>query len=454
MAQILICDDDLTFQLACRATLESGGAHGCRWAKNTEEATFLLSKENFELILLDIEMRTRDEGLEFIPRLRERHPDLPILMCSGRSDFDAVRRALLAGAWDYLRKDSEPEHLLHSVNQMLSRSSERKSAALAHAEIARSTRHHEILGDSPSIQELRQRLNKYARSPAPVLILGETGTGKELAARALRPIRSDGTHGPFVAVDASTIPESTAESVLFGHEKGAFTGADKMRAGLFEQAAGGVIFFDELANMSLTIQQKLLRVLQEKEVTRMGAQKPLQLEFRVVAATNRDPEQLAREGRFLPDLVQRLNVLPLRLVPLRERRTDIPILAQAFLKRHALHPGSRWSEESLELMMNYDWPGNIRELQNVVHYAVTMAENPVLEIGDLPERIRAHAPLAASEPKPDGAGFYQRMLEHEAKLLKAAMEVPHKSVTELAARLGMDRSHLYTKLKQHGLNGR
>ncbi len=457
MAQILICDDDLTFQLACRETLSRSASHGCRWAKNSVEARLLLEKESFDLLLLDIEMRTSDEGLEFLPIVRQKFPELPVLMCSGRSGFDDVRRAMTSGAWDYVRKDCEPEHLLHSVELLLLRARERRQARLAHEEIRRQDVRiggtGEILGKSPAVAELRQKLAKYARSSAPVLIHGETGTGKELVARSLRPTRDDGSPAPFVAVDSSTISESTAESVLFGHEKGAFTGADKVRPGLFEQADGGVIFFDELANMPISIQQKLLRVLQEKEVTRMGSTRLLKLDFRLVAATNRDLDKMSAAGEFLPDLLQRIQVLPLRLAPLRERREDIPLLAENFLERLG-RPGARWTDEALQLLQSYDWPGNVRELHNVVHYAVTMADQKLLDIGDLPERIRAHAPIGVSEPGGEGTGFYKEMLEHEARILTRALAAPHSSMSELARRLGMDRSHLYTKLKQHGLSGR
>lgn len=457
MAQILICDDDLTFQLACRETLTRSAAYACRWAKNSAEARLLLSKESFDLLLLDIEMRTPDEGLEFLPFLKEQFSELPVLMCSGRSGFEDVRRAMTSGAWDYVRKDCEPEHLHHAVELLLTRARERRNARLAHEEIrrqdARSVGSGEILGNGPAMLELRKKLEKYARSLAPVLIIGETGTGKELVARFLRPIRDDGTPGPFVAVDSATITESTAESILFGHEKGAFTGADRARAGLFEQADGGVLFLDELANMPQSIQQKLLRVLQEKEVTRLGSSRTLKVDFRLIAATNRDLEAMSKKGEFLPDLLQRVQVLPVNLPPLRQRREDIPLLAAEFLRKLGPSEAS-WSAEALILLQAYDWPGNVRELHNVVHYAVTMADHSSLDVTDLPERIRSEPLLSASAGSEHTMGFYQQMLAHEARLLNEALAIPYASISELARRLGMDRSHLYTKLKQHGLSGK
>lgn len=185
----------------------------------------------------------------------------------------------------------------------------------------------------------------------------------------------------------------------------------------------------------------------------MGSTRTLRLDFRFVAATNRDLEKMAAHGEFLPDLLQRIQVLPLRLSPLRERREDIPLLAESFLARLGFKD-SRWTDEAMQLLQSYDWPGNVRELHNVVHYAVTMADQPLLDIGDLPERIRAHAAIGASEHSAEGTNFYQEMLGHEARLLTRALATPHASMSELARRLGMDRSHLYTKLKQHGLSGK
>jgi len=451
MAQILICDDDLTFQLAAKQTLAKMAGHTTQWAKNTEEARVLLKKQRFDLLMLDIEMRTPDEGLEFLPWLRENQGSMPILMCSGRTDFEAVRQALRDGAWDYVRKDCEPEHLCHTVTQLLTRAGERDQASLAQEELKRGTRHDQILGESAAARQLREKLERFKRSDAPVLIIGETGTGKELTARSLRPQRNDGSLAPFVSVDSATIAESMAESILFGHEKGAFTGADRARPGLFEQASGGVIFFDELSNMPLTIQQKLLRILQEKEVTRLGSDKPIKLEFRVVCATNQDLEVLVRQGKFQADLLQRLNVLPIRIAPLRERMEDVDALARSFLGRGSRTSDWRFSDEAAEALRLYNWPGNIRELQNVVEYCATMSDGPVLEIGDLPERIRAHQPSGSAAGNGPGASLYENILKYEESLLREAVAQPFKSMSELAVRLGMDRSHLYTKLKQHGI---
>jgi DNA-binding NtrC family response regulator len=455
MADILICDDDSTFQLATKLVLTKQAGHRCHTAKNTDEAWVILKKQKIDVVLLDIEMRTREEGLEFLPRLRELDADLPVIMSSGRTDLESVRRALREGAWDYSPKDASPEDLLHAVSQALQHLNDRREISLSQAEIRRGARHDAILGESDAAKQLRSTLQKFSKSDAPVLIHGATGTGKELAARSLRPLRADGSLAPFVAIDSATIQGTMAESILFGHEKGAFTGADKAVRGLFEEADGGVVFFDELSNMTIAIQQKLLRVIQEKEVVRLGSHRPIPVQFRLVCASNQDLEKLVEAGKFQADLYQRLNVLPIRLPSLSERREDIALLATEFLSR--MRPSWTFTAEALQCLSDYGWPGNIRELQNVISYSVTMADGPELDMGDLPERLRAGAPsiLSAAENGMSSSGsFYAQVLEFEANLLKSALARSYRSMSELAEQLGMDRSHLYTKLKQHGLKRR
>jgi DNA-binding NtrC family response regulator len=455
MADILICDDDSTFQLATKLVLTKQAGHRCHTAKNTDEAWVILKKQKIDVLLLDIEMRTREEGLEFLPRLRDLDADLPVIMSSGRTDIESVRRALREGAWDYSPKDASPEDLLHAVSQALQRLNDRREVSLSQAEIRRGARHDAILGESEAAKRLRSTLQKFSKSDAPVLIHGATGTGKELAARSLRPVRADGSLAPFVAIDSATIQGTMAESILFGHEKGAFTGADKAVRGLFEEADGGVVFFDELSNMPIAIQQKLLRVIQEKEVVRLGSHRPIPVRFRLICASNQDLEILVEAGRFQADLYQRLNVLPIRLPSLSERREDVPLLANEFLGR--MRPSWTFTEGAIQCLSDYAWPGNIRELQNVISYSVTMTDGPELDVGDLPERLRAGAPsmLTAAEAGVSSNGnFYSQVLEFEAKLLKSALARPYRSMSELAEQLGMDRSHLYTKLKQHGLKRR
>ena len=253
---------------------------------------------------------------------------------------------------------------------------------------------------------------------------------------------------PFVAVDSSTIQSTTAESTLFGHEKGAFTGADRQVKGVFEEADGGIVYFDELANMPIPIQAKLLRVLQEKEVTRLGSTKTLKLEFRVVCATNRNLEEMAARGEFKEDVLQRLNVLPIHLPSLRERAEDIPLLVSHFLKQNE-RTGLSFSDDALDVLKQYSWPGNIRELANVLAFTTTLVETDVIEIADLPPKLRD---VSRPAPRSSETGFYEQVAQFESQLLTEAYSKYQGNISKMALGLGMDRSHLYTKLKEFGLH--
>ena len=296
MPLILICDDDKTFHLAVKHSLK--GKYECRSAYNGDEALAIVRAQKIDLVLLDIQMRTPDEGLVYIPRLKDADPDLMIVMASGTTDFRTVRDAIRLGAVDYIPKSFDPDDLEHTLELVLQRRAlERKNDRLNFEAVA-SLRKQVLVGESTPARELRKKIERMRASPANVVITGETGTGKEVVARLLRKTLPDGSLEPFVAVDSATIQGSTAESQLFGHERGAFTGAEKMSKGVFEEADGGVVYFDEIANMPLEIQAKLLRVLQEKEITRLGSPKTIALEFRVICATNRNLDELVREGKF------------------------------------------------------------------------------------------------------------------------------------------------------------
>lgn len=269
----------------------------------------------------------------------------------------------------------------------------------------------------------------------------------------------------FVAVDSSTIQKSTAESILFGHEKGAFTGADQLKRGLFEEADGGVIYFDEIANMPGDIQTKLLRVLQEKEVVRMGASKAIPLEFRTVCATNQDLERLSDSGEFKFDLLQRLSVVPLYIPPLRERREDIPLLLEFYLEKHKNAEGQvlEFTEEAMKVLVNYSWKGNVRELVNLVAYVVTMAEGLQIGVEDLPEKMRGvvakpfdtsaeRVPVQATPVlSSNEQNYYKSLKQFEKEFLGQAYKQVNGRISEMAKNIGLDRSYLYTKLKAYGI---
>lgn len=271
----------------------------------------------------------------------------------------------------------------------------------------------------------------------------------------IRGTDESGALVPFVAIDSSTIQSSTAESILFGHEKGAFTGAERTTKGVFEEADGGIVYFDEIANMSLEIQSKLLRVLQEKEIARLGSSKLIPLQFRVISATNLDLEEMCSKGRFKDDLYQRLCVVPLKVPPLRERREDIPLLLKHFSNIHR-HPAGplTFTSEAIEILTRYNWPGNVRELVNLIAYLSVMSDSNQVESRILPEKIRLGSSPRHASPSPATTSreFYKRMEEVELSILRDEYRLAEGNVSQMATNLGMDRSHLYTKLKQHGIH--
>jgi DNA-binding NtrC family response regulator len=451
LPQLLICDDDTTFHLAVKYALK--GKFECRSAYHGDEALAIVRNHRIDLLLLDVQMRTPDEGLRYIPQLREADGDLAIVMSSGRTDFNTVREAMRLGATDYVPKDFDPNDLHHTLIQALGRRSLVQQQEQKDFEVrTQHQRKHSLVGESPAIKSLRKTIEKFRASNANVLITGETGTGKEVAARQMRGMLPDGSLAPFIAVDSATIQSSTAESLLFGHEKGAFTGAEKTTKGIFEEANGGIVYFDEIGNMPLEIQAKLLRVLQEKEVARLGSARAIQLEFRVVCATNKDLDQMVKQGHFKDDLLQRLNVLPLHLPPLRERKEDVPALLSHYLTQQ---PGKlKLSEAAVELLQTYPWPGNIRELINLVAYVATMADSEEIDLADLPPKIRdeARKSTSASAPASTGGNFYDQVAEFEKRILAEEYTKHGGNVSQLALKLGMDRSHLYTKLREYGIH--
>lgn len=443
--RILICDDDPLFRKTLTFLLRDYGSVTA--AQHTDEALSILRERSFDLLILDVQMRTDDEGLRALPKVHAVDPDLSILMLSGRKDFPVVREALRAGADDYLAKDFEPDEFRIAIERALGKRALEKSHRKRGVEAVRSARRYRLIGDSAPIRNVRKLIEKFRAADANVLVRGETGTGKEIVARLLRKAEGEDSFEPFVAIDSATLHSHTAESVLFGHEKGAFTGADRAKRGLFEEADGGVIFFDEVGNMPSEIQAKLLRVLQEREIVRLGANRAIPLSFRVIAATNRPLEEMASSGRFLPDLLQRLNVLPITLAPLRERREDIPLLAEHFL---AERPGGRvrLSSAAAEALAGYEWPGNVRELSAMLEYSLALIEDDAIELADL------HPKLLEARPgnPPAAEGFYAQIAAHEAAILRAAYARSEGNISRLALTLGMDRSHLHAKLKLHGIH--
>lgn len=453
--RILICDDDSLFQAAVQASL--GNKYQVDCVSHTDQAKTALSKKAYSIMLLDIQMRTPEEGLDALPELREANPDLAVIITSGFTDYDYLRRAMQLGAADFLRKDFHPNELIHTLDRVFTRLQNDSKNKAKDNELEKNQNQHLLIGNSPFIQQLKKQLEKIKTATSMnVLITGETGTGKEVVARQLRMKDSTGFYLPFIAMDSATIQQSTAESILFGHEKGAFTGADQMKKGIFEDANGGIVYFDELGNMSLDIQAKLLRVLQEKEVTRLGSNKNIPVDFRIVAATNLNLDEVSQKGEFRDDLLQRINVIPIHLIPLRERKEDIPLLVEHFLSIH--QKGTKQysvTDDAMKCFTEYNWPGNIRELSNVIAYIVTMSEYEEIDICDLPPKLRDIQPTineVAEVESDDGKSFYDKIQDFEKHILITEYKSQQGNIRQLALKLGMDRSHLYTKLKMYGIH--
>lgn len=439
---ILVCDDDPLMRKTLTVLLQKHATvHTCA---HTDEGLQLFKNKKIDLVILDVEMRTKDEGVKAIPRFLEVDPEISILMLSGDEDYKTVKESLKAGARDYISKRVVAEELEHTVQRTLHERNLINRVQVFKRETQVEQNKYQLIGKSKALNQITQLIEKYKKSDANVLIFGETGTGKERVAKLLRRFDTKTGWEPFIAIDSSTLHLQTAESLLFGHEKGAFTGANERKKGLFEEAHGGAVFFDEIANMPIDIQKKLLRVLQEKEVKRLGSNIVLPLEFRVIAATNRDLEKMVKEKEFLEDLLERLNVLPLNIPPLREHTDDIEDLVAHYLKAKKRNPLSL-SKDALACILQYPWPGNIRELFAVLEYAMTLCESERIEIHDLPPKL-------LRESKSIANSFYERVEHFEANLLKQEYEKQSGKISKMAEVLKMDRSHLHSKLKQYGIH--
>jgi DNA-binding NtrC family response regulator len=449
--RILIVDDNQNFHLMIKTALK--GKFEFRSAYHGDEALVILKKEAIDIVLMDVQMRTPNEGFETIPKVRDIDPEMIIIMSTGLTDVNTLREAIKLGVHDYIPKDFSVEQLQMAIESATERRKTQKRDRQSRTELRTIQQKPKLIGSSPQAERIRMMIQKLRRSHANILITGESGTGKEVVARLLRGEDEEGRLAPFISIDSSTIQSSTAESVLFGYEKGAFTGAEKQTRGLFEEADGGIIYFDEIGNMPLDIQAKLLRVIQEKEILRMGSSRTIPLDFRVVAATNKDLEKMAQEGQFKEDLLQRINVLPIALPPLRERKEDLPELIRYLAERNHLgsDPLIRFSEEAMEALLNYDWPGNIRELSNALVYAQTMSVEGWVEKSDLPSKIRDQRSIQG-QPRAEQLSLQKRLWDFEKSLFEEEYKKHDGNVSKMAIAIDMDRSHLHQKLKHFGIH--
>ena len=447
-ARILVVDDEAGIRQTLKGILEDEG-HSVTTAADAVSGRALMSSDEFDLVLLDVWLPDRD-GLDLLSDLREGEFTTPVIVISGHGNIDTAVKAMRIGAHDFLEKPLALNRVIVSVENALERNRlEQEVRELS----SRLDPERHLIGDSEPMRELGRDLELAARAESRILITGENGTGKELVARRVHNLskRSDSA---FVEVNCAAIPEELIESELFGHVKGAFTGASGNRRGRFEQANGGTLFLDEIADMSLATQAKVLRVLEEQRFERVGGSDPIEVDVRVLAATNKDLEgDELPAGRFREDLYFRLAVIPLHVPALRERREDIPALVDHFLRRFAAEAGRRpktVDAAALERLVAYSWPGNVRELRNLTERLMIMAPGNAVGLADLPPRIRGADAIAPVEQ--DYASLKEAREAFERLYIERCLVAAGGNVSRTARELGIDRRHLYRKLRAYGID--
>ncbi len=443
---ILVVDDERAHRLMLRGHLEEAGYQVLE-AGDGEAALELASHQPVDLVLLDVVM-PRLDGMAVLPRLKALLPQSPILMMTAYGSIESAVQALKQGADDYLTKPLEVEEVLIKVRRQLDHAGLARRVQEQAERLGERFDFSALVGDSPPMLELKETLAMVAPSEATVLLTGESGTGKEVVAQIIHQ-NSPRAQGPLVKVNCAALPETLLESELFGHEKGAFTGATNRREGRFKAAHRGTLFLDEVAEMSPSTQAKLLRALQEGEYSPLGSDRTYTADVRVIAATNRDLTQAVADGSFRQDLYYRLNVVNLELPPLRARGEDIMVLAERFLEN--FNQKNRrdlrgFSPEARRLLLTYRWPGNVRELINAVERAVIMAKGPLVEAADLPPALRETTGPAATEFR---AGM--TLKEAERLLIEKTLEATGGNRTQAARLLGITRKTLQNKIKEYQL---
>jgi DNA-binding NtrC family response regulator len=445
-ANLLIIDDD-PHTLASLARAFRLAGHEATVCDSAARALELLRAGRFDLVLSDVVMPGKD-GIALLEDLRQLGLSVPVVMMSGQATVEMAVRATRLGAVDFLEKPLSTDKLLLTVENAL----RLRRLETENRELRQRLGRHEFVGSGPAARRLLEQIERVAASETRVCILGETGTGKELVARALHS-KSPRRDGPFVTLNCAAVPSELIESELFGHEKGAFTGAAARHIGKFEQAHGGTLFLDEIGDMPLPMQAKLLRVLEEGEVERVGGGRPVPVSVRVIVATHRNLEELVREGKFRQDLFHRVYVFPIHLPPLRERAEDIPELAAHFAAQLAEQNGWKpkvFAPEALEELKRYGWPGNVRELRNAVERLYLLSSGEVFDLA----AVRAALPAAAvSEPAALHAGtLAERVAAFERETILAELRRHNHHMTNTARALGLERSHLYKKCQQLGID--
>jgi DNA-binding NtrC family response regulator len=439
--RILIVDDELIVRSSLKSWLEEDG-YPIDTAASAEDAFRMMQDQPYAILLLDIKMPGMD-GIELLRRVKQVNPEVEVVMITAYATIESAVEAMKIGAFDYITKPFEPDEVGLIIKKIITHRKLLAENVRLKESLVASVRHGELIGESQAIRDMLKIVEDVAPSEAPVLITGESGTGKELVARAIH-FQSKRRYMPLVVVSCGAIPESLIESELFGHEKGSFTGAQYKKKGRVELADGGTLFLDEVGELSPKTQVDLLRVLQEKEFMRVGGTKPIQSDFRIIAATNRNLQDMVHRGDFREDLYYRLNVIHVHLPPLRDRPEDIPLLAEHFLKRFCLATNKRihgFTPASLDLLKHHPWPGNIRELENAVERSVVLAKSGYIQPADLP-------PLSGDSALGPTASLDEVEKQHVLKTL-AAVDWNIKRAAEI---MGIERATLYNKIRRYGIS--
>ncbi len=439
-ARILIVDDELVVRDSLGKWFTSEG-YAAQPVGSAREALETIQHKEFDIALIDIKMPGMD-GMELQARLKEADPELAVIVMTGYASVETAVQALKRGAYDYITKPVDPDELSHLVANALEHQRTRREVVRLREDLQEAAPGNELIGRSPAMKKVQELIEMVASTEATVLLTGESGTGKEVVARAIHnsgPRR----YMPLVTIHCGALTETLLESELFGHEKGAFTGAQYRKKGKFEVADGGTVFLDEISDISLRTQTDLLRVLQEHEIVRVGGNQPIKVDFRCVAATNKNLEALVKAGSFRPDLYYRLHVFCIDLPPLRDRREDIPLLVSHFLNKFCLatsRPVPQISAEALDLLTRHEWPGNVRELENAVERALVVGRGPEIRASDFSFQFEAQVPTTGRTLDDVERAHIERILR----------ETQH-NMSRAARILDIDRTTLYNKLRRYGL---
>lgn len=451
--RVLIVDDETNIRKVLKALVEQQG-YSASEARNGMEAISCLKKEEIHTIITDLRMPHLD-GMGFLKRVSDQYPDIPVIIITAHETVDSAVSALKLGAFDYISKPFENQEMVQVIGKAIN-TYQSKSRSPSDLEI-----HSDLISQSPKMKEILKIIQKVSDSPSTVLITGESGTGKELVARALHN-RSSRSQNSFIAINCSAIPSTLIESELFGYERGAFTGAVTSKPGRFELANQGTLFLDEIGEISQEMQAKLLRVLQNSEIERVGGIQTLKIDIRLISATNKDLTEEVKKGNFREDLYYRLNVVPIYLPPLRERLEDFPTLVNFFIEKYNKKLGKKiqgMDEQAMGMLSQFEWPGNIRQLENVIERMILLNEGDRLTLKSIPKEILGDTPMAVSAPQAIGNSSFKEIVKEttqkiEKELILKALEETHGNVTRASKKLGISRKSLQNKIKEYQLHGK